>query len=46
MLGALTILALVEHWMLMSRLPDDRLWRWLLPDASLSTKTKQAQDGL
>ena len=46
MLAALTILALVEHWMLMSRLPDDRLWRWLLPEASLSPKTKQAQDGL
>ena len=28
---ALTALAIVEHWMMMSRIPDAKLWRWLLP---------------
>lgn len=48
MLAALTSLALIEHWMLMSKLPDARLWRFLLPDAKpeIGAKMKRDPDGL
>jgi putative photosynthetic complex assembly protein 2 len=32
LLGALTALALLEHWFMVLPLPDERLWRWMLPD--------------
>lgn len=28
---SLTLLALVEHWLMVLPLPDARLWRWMLP---------------
>lgn len=31
LLAALTGLALIEHWFMVLPLPDDRLWRWMLP---------------
>ncbi len=34
LLSALTLLALLEHWFMVLRLPDQKLWRWLLPDAA------------
>ncbi len=27
----LTALALLEHWLMFLRLPDEKLWRWMLP---------------
>ncbi len=33
MLTTLTSLALLEHWLMVLPLPDEKLWRWLLPDA-------------
>jgi len=32
LLTALTALALFEHWMMVVPIPDERLWRWMLPD--------------
>ncbi|MCV2875965.1 putative photosynthetic complex assembly protein PuhE [Rhodobacteraceae bacterium XHP0102] len=31
LLAALTLLALLEHWFMVLPLPDERLWRWMLP---------------
>ncbi|UWQ18367.1 putative photosynthetic complex assembly protein PuhE [Jannaschia sp. M317] len=31
LLAALTALALLEHWFMIVRLPDEKLWRWMLP---------------
>jgi len=31
LLAALTALALLEHWFMVLPLPDERLWRWMLP---------------
>ncbi len=31
LLAALTVLALLEHWFMVLPLPDERLWRWMLP---------------
>ncbi len=30
-LAALTALALLEHWLMILPLPDDKLWRWMIP---------------
>ncbi|MEJ6393253.1 putative photosynthetic complex assembly protein PuhE [Gymnodinialimonas sp. 2305UL16-5] len=32
LLSALTALALLEHWFMVLPLPDEKLWRWMLPD--------------
>lgn len=32
LLAALTALALLEHWFMVVRLPDEKLWRWMLPN--------------
>lgn len=34
LLSALTALALLEHWFMVLPLPDERLWRWMLPEAT------------
>ena len=31
LLAALTALALLEHWLMVLPLPDERLWRWMIP---------------
>ncbi len=31
LLAALTALALLEHWFMVLPLPDEKLWRWMLP---------------
>lgn len=31
LLATLTALALVEHWLMVLPLPDERLWRWAMP---------------
>ena len=33
LLTALTLLALLEHWFMVLPLPDQKLWRWMLPEA-------------
>ncbi|MEM9433365.1 MAG: putative photosynthetic complex assembly protein PuhE [Pseudomonadota bacterium] len=37
LLAALTALALFEHWMMVLPLPDEKLWRWMLPAAKNKT---------
>ena len=39
LLGAMTALALLEHWFMVLPLPDEKLWRWMLPER---TNTAQA----
>jgi putative photosynthetic complex assembly protein 2 len=34
LLAALTALALLEHWFMVLPLPDQKLWRWMLPAAT------------
>lgn len=31
LLSALTALALLEHWFMVLPIPDERLWRWMMP---------------
>ncbi|MEO1732727.1 MAG: putative photosynthetic complex assembly protein PuhE [Pseudomonadota bacterium] len=31
LLAAITTLALIEHWLMVLPLPDERLWKWMLP---------------
>jgi len=33
LLSVLILLALLEHWFMVLPLPDQKLWRWMLPDA-------------
>jgi putative photosynthetic complex assembly protein 2 len=37
LLAALTALALLEHWFMVLPLPDQKLWRWMLPDSPAAT---------
>jgi putative photosynthetic complex assembly protein 2 len=39
LLSALTLLALLEHWFMVLPLPDQKLWRWMMP----AQKTKPAK---
>ncbi len=39
LLAALTLLALLEHWFMVLPLPDQKLWRWLLPATPPSDTT-------
>ncbi|MCE8009713.1 putative photosynthetic complex assembly protein PuhE [Aestuariivita sp.] len=38
LLTAITALALLEHWLMVLPLPDERLWRWMLPAESTAPK--------
>ncbi len=38
LLFALTLLALLEHWFMVLPLPDQKLWRWMLPALKPMTK--------
>lgn len=42
LLATLTALALLEHWLMVLPLPDEKLWRWLLPDAPHSPRSDAA----
>ena len=41
LLAALTALALLEHWFMVWRARDDKLWRWLLPAADPQPTTRR-----
>ena len=43
-LAALTVLALLEHWFMVLPLPDQKLWRWMLPDAVPSVFTQTSTE--
>ncbi|WP_300038292.1 putative photosynthetic complex assembly protein PuhE [uncultured Roseobacter sp.] len=40
LLTAITALALFEHWMMVLPIPDEKLWRWMIPAAGPSEFTK------
>lgn len=44
LLAALTGLALFEHWMMVLPIPDERLWRWMLPRQPLVPGPKTQED--
>jgi putative photosynthetic complex assembly protein 2 len=49
LLTTLTLLALLEHWFMILPLPDQKLWRWMLPDTAKDhsiLKTKEPTHGL
>ncbi len=43
LLSALTLLALLEHWFMVLPLPDQKLWRWMLPTPKLPMIDKKEQ---
>jgi putative photosynthetic complex assembly protein 2 len=43
LLATLCALALLEHWLMIVRLPDERLWRWMLPK---KMTVKEGPDGV
>jgi len=43
LLAALTLLALLEHWFMVLPLPDQKLWRWMMP-ARKAVHTRTAKD--
>lgn len=44
LLATLTALALLEHWMMVLPIPDDRLWRWMIPASKSNNKTLLRED--
>ena len=44
LLAAITALALVEHWLMVLPLPDEKLWRWMLPAPDPKTDTLRPED--
>jgi putative photosynthetic complex assembly protein 2 len=44
LLAALTLLALLEHWFMVLPLPDDRLWRWMMPAAKPAATDRLRED--
>lgn len=45
LLTAITALALLEHWMMVLPIPDEKLWRWMLPAPKPTQKTTQHHQG-
>jgi putative photosynthetic complex assembly protein 2 len=43
LLAALAALALLEHWFMVLPLPDQKLWRWMLPASPASDPTLTAR---
>ena len=40
LLAVLTALALIEHLFMVVPIPDQKLWRWMLPEAPTAQATK------
>lgn len=38
LLAALTALAILEHWVMVLPIPDEKLWRWMMPHADAETR--------
>jgi putative photosynthetic complex assembly protein 2 len=43
LLTVLTLLALLEHWFMVLPLPDQKLWRWMLPEPPLPTQAPRRE---
>ena len=46
LLAALTLLALLEHWFMVLPLPDQKLWRWMMPARKMPAKATPQLDSL
>ncbi len=44
LLAALTALALLEHWLMVLPLPDEKLWRWMLPEKPDKTTNRPSEE--
>lgn len=44
LLSALTALALLEHWFMVLPLPDEKLWRWMLPERPEPTQATRLSE--
>jgi putative photosynthetic complex assembly protein 2 len=44
LLATLSLLALLEHWFMVLPLPDERLWRWMMPEAKPLTNERLGED--
>lgn len=44
LLAALTGLALLEHWLMVLPLPDEKLWRWMIPAPKPQNRTLLRED--
>lgn len=44
LLTCLCALALLEHWFMVLPLPDEKLWRWMLPAAKSNSQTSLHED--
>ncbi|SDW07402.1 putative photosynthetic complex assembly protein PuhE [Roseicitreum antarcticum] len=44
LLAALTALAALEHWLMVLPLPDDKLWRWMLPAPKAQQKPRISEE--
>ncbi|WP_298921900.1 putative photosynthetic complex assembly protein PuhE [uncultured Roseobacter sp.] len=45
LLTAITVLALLEHWMMVLPIPDEKLWRWMLPTPKPTQESTHHQGG-
>lgn len=45
LLTALTLLALLEHWFMVLPLPDQKLWRWMLPAPKHKDRLQEDANG-
>lgn len=45
LLTALTVLAAIEHWVMVLPIPDERLWRWMLPAPKPTVEQQTNQGG-
>jgi hypothetical protein len=44
LLASMTALALLEHWFMVLPLPDEKLWRWMIPAPKTNDKTMMRED--
>ncbi len=44
LLSAFTALALLEHWFMVLPLPDEKLWRWMLPAPKQTNQERRPED--
>ena len=44
LLAAMTALALMEHWFMVLPLPDEKLWRWMLPAPKQTLEKTTTED--
>ena len=46
LLAVLTALALLEHWFMVLPLPDEKLWRWMIPAQKTRDRFRKDANGL